>query len=126
MLSTDDLVAMRETFAMSLPDTCTLVLDTLVSDGGGGHSVQAPVSPPTVACRVSPLTDTVRNAELAAANRVIPEAPWTITVPTGTVVTEEHRIRVGGREFEVAAVLGPRSYDVGMRLVCRLINSGAG
>jgi len=125
MLTATELADMRSTLEASLPDSCEVRRDALASDGAGGQTRTASTVA-TVACRISPLTDTVRNAELAVAERVTAKAPWILTLPHGTDVTEADRIRSGGREWEVAAVLGSRSYEVGLRLACRLVNGGAG
>lgn len=116
---------MRTTLEASLPDECGIVRDIHTSNGAGGQS-STPATVAIVACRVSPLTDTIRNPEIAAAERVIPTAPWIVTVPAETDVRETDRIFHAGDELEVAAVLGPRSWEIGRRVVCRLLNAGAG
>jgi hypothetical protein len=101
-LSAADLAGMRDTLTASLPDTCTLVVDTLTSDGAGGETTTAS-SPVTVACRVSPLrlTRSSKDAEVVQSGRVIEESLWTITMPTGTTVDPRYRISNGSRTFEV-------------------------
>lgn len=125
MLSTTELDAMRATLEASLPDVCEIRRDERISDGAGGHALTASTIA-TVSCRLSPQTETVRNAELEAGQRLLAKAPWIITLPAGTDVTEADRIRSGGREWEVAAVLGARSWEVGLRVAARLVNAGAG
>lgn len=113
----------------SLPDTCTLVVDTLTSDGSGGHTA-APGTAVTVDCRVSPLrlTRSSANAEVEEVGRIIEQSLWLVTMPYGTTVSPQHRVThvEGGREFEVIEVLSPRSFGVDTRVAVKLINSGDG
>lgn len=129
MLSASDLAAMKATMIESLPDSCTLVVDTYVSDGAGGHTT-TPSAGVTVACRVSPLrlTRSSANAEVEEVGRIIEQSLWLITMPYGTTVSPAHRIThdQGGRTFEVVEVLSPRSYGVDTRASCKLVNAGAG
>jgi hypothetical protein len=127
VLSAADLAGMQATLTESLPDTCTLLLDTLMSDGAGGSTV-ASTSSTTVACRVSPLrlTRSSKEAEIVEATRVIEESLWIITMPHGTVVEPRYRIGNGGREFEVVEALAPRSWELDVRVSTKLLNQGAG
>ncbi len=128
-LSIDDLEAMRATSDESLPDTCELVRDTLTRDGGGGH-VATPGAPVAVACRVAPmrLTRSSAQAETIEVERVVEQSLWIVTMPHGTEITPEHRIRhvEGDRVLEVVEVLSPRSYSIQSRASCKLVNSGEG
>lgn len=131
MLTADDLAGMRETLNDSLPDACTLVLDTLTSDDAGGHT-RAPEDGDTVACRITPrqaatASGQIKDSEIEAVGRVLTQAPWLITLPFGTAFDERYRIRhEDGREFETVAILGPRTWGVDIRILCRLLNAGAG
>jgi hypothetical protein len=127
MLSTDDVAAMQATMVESLPDTCTLVVDTLASDGAGGQTA-TPGDPVTVACRVSPLrlTRSSANAEVVEEFRIVEQSLWLITMPYGTTVTPQHRIGHAGRTFEVVEVLSPRTWGVDTRVSCKLVNAGQG
>jgi head-tail adaptor len=120
MLSTADVDAMRATLEESLPDSCAVVRGTYASDGAGGRT-QSGSSSTTVACRVSPTSLTLRNAELITGERLTAVAPWTITLPAETDVTVSDRITSGSRTFEVAAVLDPRSWELGRRVLCEEI-----
>jgi hypothetical protein len=126
-LSPDDLAGMQATLTASLPDTCTLVVDTLTTDNAGGHTA-SPSSPVTVACRVSPLrlTRSSADAELLETGRVMPQSLWVITMPHGTTITPEHRVTHASRLFEVVEVLSPRSWDLDVRVSARLLNEGRG
>ena len=127
MLSAADLSGVVSTLTASLPDTCTFVVDTLTSDGAGGHTA-TPSSPTTVACRVSPLrlTRSSADAELRQVGRIIEQSLWVITLPHGTTVTPLYRITNAGRDFEIVEVLSPRSWDLDVRISCRLVNEGRG
>lgn len=134
MLSEIDLAGMRDTMLESLPDVCSLVVDTLASDDGGGHTA-TPGEPVLVECRVSPLrlTRSSANAEQVEVERVIEQSLWLVTMPHGTVVTPEHRVGHNGmagdpvaRWFEVVEVLSPRTWDLAARASCKLVNAGAG
>lgn len=127
LLSASDVLAMQATMDDSLPDTCTLVVDTLTSDGAGGHTA-APGSPVSVACRVSPLrlTRSSANAEALEVARVIEQSLWLITMPYGTTIGPAYRIGHTGRTFEVVEVLSPRTWGIDTRASCKLVNAGAG
>jgi hypothetical protein len=127
MLSVDDLAGMIDTLDESLPDSCALVVDTLVSDGAGGHTT-TPSAPVTVDCRVAPLrlTRSSADAEIAETGRIVPQSLWVITLPHGTTITSEHRITHQGRVFEAVEVLSPRTWDLDVRVSARLLNEGRG
>src|SRR5881394_1139630 len=111
MLSAADLASMQATLTGSLPDSCTLVVDTDTSDNAGG-STATPGSPVTVACRVSPLrlTRSSKEAEIVQTGRVVEESLWTITLPAGTTIDPRYRIGHMGRTFEVVETLAPRTW----------------
>lgn len=127
MLSAADLAGMRATLTESLPDTCTLVVDTQTSDGAGGSTPTAS-SPVSVACRVSPLrlTRSSKDAETIQTGRVVEESLWIVTLPTGTTIDPRYRIGHSGRTFEVVETLAPRTWELDVRVSAKLINSGAG
>ena len=119
MLSAVELDDMAATLEESLPDSCDIVRAVVESDGAGGDTV-ASVTLTTVACRVSPASTAVRDAEGIEAEAIRSQAPWLITVPRGTEVRESDVIVTeAGDDFEVAAVLGPRSYEISRRILCR-------
>ena len=131
MLSTADIDGMRATLDGSLPDTCTVLSYTRTSDGAGGQTYPPVGSPPSYACRIAPRlatgTGQLKDAETIEGQRLIAQAPWMITLPALVTVTAEQRIRsADGREFEVFAVLSRRSWELATRVLCRLINDGAG
>lgn len=122
---------MRGQLTESLPDTCAIIVDVPSSDNHGGRTV-TPTVGNSIACRVSPRlatgTGQLKDAETIEGERLIAQAPWMITMPYGIDVDATNRIRSlgDGREFEVFAVLDPRSWSLDTRILCRLINDGAG
>ena len=118
---------MVATLTASLPDTCTLVVDTLAYDGAGGQ-VATPGTPVSVACRVAPLrlTRSSKDAEVVQSGRVVEESLWIITLPSGTTVNPQYRVTHGAQTFEVVEALAPRSWEIDVRVSSKLINSGAG
>ena len=126
-LSAGDLAGMRSTMLETLPDSCQIVGDTLVSDGAGGHTT-VPLDPFSVACRVSPLrlTRSSAHAETLEVARVVEQSLWLITMPHGTAIDPTKRIEHGGRQFEIVEVLSPRTWNLATRASCKLVNSGEG
>jgi hypothetical protein len=130
-LSVEDLAGMRETLTASLPNTCALITDTKASDGHGGQTA-TPTVGATIPCRISPRlatgTGQLKDAETIEGERLIAQAPWMVTLSYGVAVDAVQRIRCleDGREFEAFAVLDPRSWSLDTRILCRLINDGAG
>lgn len=102
MLSADEIAGMRATLLASLPDTGTIQRNTPEDDGQGGHE-DAWTTLATTRLRVAPVGRTPQ--ERAIADRVTSESLWTVTLPSGQDVTARDRIAVGGRTFEVVAVL---------------------
>lgn len=116
MISAADLASMRTSLTESMPDSCQVRRNAPTPDGAGGQ-IDAESTVATVACRISPLSRSDRLAELEIADRLTAVASWLITLPAGTDVTEKDRILSGVRTFEVASVLGPRTWELAVRLV---------
>lgn len=120
MIPTGDLTAMQTTLTASLPDTCQVRRNTPVTDGAGGET-DAWANQPAVTCRVSPLARSDRLAEIPVADRIAAVSSWIITLPAGTDVTEKDQLLSGGRTFQVASVLGPRSWEIGRRVLVQQV-----
>jgi len=120
VISAGDLAAMRATLTESLPDTCQRSRNAPTSDGAGG-TTDVWTTAAAVACRISPLSRSDRLAELQVADRIAAVNSWIITLPAGTDVTEKDRLLSGSRTFEVASVLGPRSWELAVRLLAQEI-----
>ena len=114
MLTSIEIDAMRTMLNASLPDTAQVQRKTLTSDGAGGFT-EAWTTVATVACRVAPSGQSPQ--ERAIAERLASTSIWTLTVPALTDVRPADRLVVGGRTFEVAAVLA-RSDEISRRVVC--------
>lgn len=114
MLSDGEMAAMRATLIESFPDTCDVIRAALVRDDqGGATATYAPVES-GVPCRVAPAGLTPDEREMAA--RLGGAVTWTLTVPVDTDISAADRVDVAGRVFEVAGVLGPRSWEVARRV----------
>lgn len=113
MLTSDELTAMRATQAEALPDSCTITRATLSSDGAGGQSEGWDTSA-TVSCRLGRLGQS--GEERAIAERLAAMTPFVVTVPTGTDIRPEDRIAIGGRTFEVVAVLATGVWETALRV----------
>lgn len=113
MLTATELAAMRTTMDDSLPDECTVITYTLVTDSAGGHTTTSTSA--TVDCRVSPAGT---GAEDTVGDRVTPLNRWTITVPYDTVVAQTAKITVGLRTFDVISVDVDRTWDLCKRVLC--------
>ena len=125
LLTADDLTGMRATANESLPDAAvifSLTQDQDDDDKSGFTEEWVPSDeddPPVVACRLAPLVGGVggANTETVLAARIGGAVAWMVTLPVGTAVTETDRIVIGDRGFEVALVLGDRSWEVLRRVI---------
>ena len=117
MLSAAELASLRATVEASLPDTAAIHRPNRVSDGQGEYKEGTPatIAVATVKCRVSPAGKSAE--ERIIADRLGQAMAWAITVPPETDVKRTDRVIVNGRTFEVAQILGPRSYEVSRRVV---------
>lgn len=115
MLTASDLAGMQTTLGQSLPGTVVIQRSTQSSDGMGGIS-DAWAAVGTVSARVSPagmgLDDLV-------GGEAVNIAPWVVTVPVGTSVTDRDRITYAGQTFEIEMVDSPRSYATCIRIHCK-------
>lgn len=105
---------MRDTAETAMPDECTIVTVTLVSDSAGGHTETT--STATRACRLSP--DNTLASESTIGDRVSAEQRWIVTVPYDAVVAVKDRIEIGTRSFDVVAVDTDRTWDMCKRVRC--------
>lgn len=119
-LTAADVAGMRSTLDASLPDSCAIVRDTLASDGAGGQ-VATPVTVATIACRIGPVTAIARDLEAITSGEVQARGSWVVTMPAGTDVTERDRITSAGVTYEIVAVPAPRSWEIGRRVLCRVV-----
>jgi len=113
MLTSDEMEAMRAVQSAAMPDSCTVKRLTLTSDGAGGQSEGWDTSA-TVSCRLGRLGQS--GEERAIAERLAAVTPFVVTVPTGTDIRPEDRIAIGGRTFEVVAVLATGAWETALRV----------
>lgn len=115
MLSAQELSGLRSTLSASMPDQVVVSRSTATSDGMGGQS-EVWAAAGTVAARISPagagLDDLV-------GGEAVNVAPWVVTVPHGTNITDRDRIEWQGQTFEVIGVNAPRSWSACVRVECR-------
>lgn len=119
MLSADDIAAMRATVSASLPDTCSLVTAGRTSDGAGGWTDTSTAA--SVACRVSPLATAGRDFESYDASRITSSVPWVGTFPAGTAIGPSDHFLFNGSRFEVIASGSERTWELNVRVICRLV-----
>lgn len=115
MISAAELSAMRSTVQSSLPGTVVVVRSTATSDGMGGQD-EVWAAAGTVAARISPAgagADNIMGGEFQNV------APWVVTLPAGTDVTDRDRLTYAGQTFEITGSSDPRSWATSIRLECK-------
>jgi SPP1 family predicted phage head-tail adaptor len=103
----------------SLPDVCTISRRTQTTDSQGGYT-ETWATASTTTCRV--VSSNLTPEERATADRLSLATAWVVILPALTDVTAADRIVVGSRTFEVAAVLAPKTWEVGRRVLCKEIS----
>lgn len=106
MLSAVEIAAMRALQDEALPDTCTIMRATSVSDGMGGMTSTWANVATDVACRLA-TTASYRPAEGVTADMVALTVMHMLTLPALTDIESADRVDVGGTVYEVAGVLSP-------------------
>lgn len=124
MLTSIDLDAMRATLADSLPDTANIGRYTATADGGGGQTATWPVAPADTGlpCRLGPVSEFERRTEMEVSDKVTADIRWMVTFASDVSLTEKDRVAIGSHTFEVAAFFGLRSWNIGTRVLCRLVS----
>ena len=84
---------------LAMTSTCEIGTLTATSDDGGGASMTWAYAA-GIACRIDPAGD----GEQAVADRLTSRATHIVTLPAGTTVTGDNRLRVDGTVYEVTAV----------------------
>ena len=101
----DYLPMMRDAIAGLLPSVAVISAGTLVSDGGGGGTLDyVPVAGGTVACRVDPLSSSARSALSVALGRQVTESVYRVTMPHDAPVAANARVTVGANVYQVVAL----------------------
>lgn len=112
MLTTVQIEAMRTQQSAALPDTCVILQRTLTRDDYGGHSEtweQVGEAP----CRIA----VTSGKELEIAAKLTERRTVTITLPHGTSIAADHRVRSDGRTFEILAVLDGGEWSTALRVL---------
>lgn len=121
MLTDDELAAMREQLAASLPDTCVILRTTAgTADGAGGYTGGTTSAAGTVACRVSPYPPIMDTERVAAGQQGVIEF-WSITMPVGTDVLPTDRLTSNGETFEITGAPTPRSWELSIRILAKKV-----
>lgn len=117
MVSTAQLASLRTVANRELLDRCVIEQPVKTRDDSGGTSTAWQTVASNVPCRLTA-------AQLTPEEQVIAEqisaiTAWRIALPAGTAVESKYRIIIGGRIFEVAAALGPRTDEVLRRVLAQ-------
>lgn len=119
MIPAAELTAMRDVLDGSMPDVAVIFKPVRVKDDSGGLNETWDDQTP-VEARISPLAGGVgsASAEALVAGRIGTAEAWVLTVPFDTDIDEIDRLVIDGdRGFEVAVVLGPRSWEISRRVI---------
>ena len=100
-----------------MPDTCTLLTETRVSDGAGGWSSTWGTAAASVACRFDPLN----GSEQLAGGAVQPFQGYRLTLPADTTITTAYRVQKGGVTYNVISVDTGKSWAGSVRAVVQAI-----
>lgn len=124
MLATADLATMRDTLRASLPDSADIGRYTVSADGGGGQTVTWPVATADqdVPCRLAPASEDPRRTEVVTGDVLMVDIGWMVTLPYDVTLTEKDRLTIDETTYEVAAFFGRRSWNLGTRVLCRLVD----
>lgn len=98
----------------AMPASAVVQRVTLSSDGMGGAS-EAWAAVGTATARVSP---NGAGSDTLLTGRPLHEAPWVVTLPYGTDVTERDRIVAAGMTLEVVDAPTAYSYETCVRVAC--------
>lgn len=112
MLTAADLAAMQAIQEEAMPTSCTVTSPGTATDGPGGRSYTSPTTA-TTTCRTTPSS----GKELEIAGRLTEQISYTITLPYGTAIENEHTITAAGETYEVIAVLDEGSYATAVRVL---------
>jgi SPP1 family predicted phage head-tail adaptor len=106
-----ELAALRAELAALLPDTCVISAGSLTPDSMG-EVVTTWTASGTVACRIDP----IKAGEQPAGGAVQPYSRMRVTLPYNAVVTHDHRLTIGGVNYEIVSILSGNSWALDKRL----------
>jgi len=110
MLTSSELVKIRTDIEQLMPDTCTILSLTAVSDAQGGFTETWGTATANVKCRLD-AAQQGRGQERLEAGAISPFTYWMLTLPHGTSISTEQRVVVGGGTFDVQSVDSGKSWS---------------
>lgn len=105
MLDADELAELREDFAATLPDTCTIGTMQKTANGLGGWTEEWTPQLSDVPCRFSP----IKQEEPIVADQNRPVLDWMVELPFGVAIEFQHYLLFGSTYYSVLAVDNGRS-----------------
>lgn len=98
------LARMREDVETDLmPDTMTILSKTETGDGAGGYSEAWGTATAGIACRLDPIRP---RGERLSAGAIQEYTSWMLTYPYDTALTTDHRVEIGGVQYNVTSING--------------------
>jgi hypothetical protein len=118
MLTSAELARIRTDIERLMPDTCTILSLTAVSDAQGGFTETWGTATANVKCRLD-AAQQGRGQEALEAGAITPFTYWMLTLPHGTSISTEQRVVVvtagsganSGGTFNVQAVDSGKSWS---------------
>lgn len=112
------LASMRGTVDSSLPSTCNVIRDSLVSDGAGGAVATPTVVITGLACRFGPFRVPFLKQIEVTGTRIDAKTRWEFVCPLNSGVDIKDRIQVTSGDvdadllYEVASLREPQSFQL--------------
>jgi len=114
LLTSDELDDMKDTQDSNLPETVYIQTLTETATTTSGRS-QAWNTTTTTTGRIATLGNSGEEREIAS--RLGSVQGYVVTLPADTAVTNQNRLQINGRQFDIKATL-KRSSQTALRLVC--------
>jgi hypothetical protein len=111
---------MRADVANMLPDTAIIKAKVEVVDSGGSRRVSF-VASGTVACRLDPVTASLRGNIAIIAGRESLENIRQLTVPYDTSIGHGNLITINAANYEIIDLVDDHSWNVSVRLIVERI-----
>lgn len=118
-LSTLELTRMRDEADAYMPDTCTLQAVTRTADSMGGWSESWGETYADISCRLSALTVTRPEGEIAQGNQLTSPTAWVLTVGYSQEVDVSWRVLHGSEYYEITQLEDTHSNRTAKRLYLR-------
>jgi len=116
IVSSGTLARLRKNAEATFDKTATIATPTMTKGGTGGRKAGAPTTT-TASCLLAPIGRTPEERSIAA--RLVSESLWTISFAALTAIDAATSITIDNVTYEVVGILGPESYEVTRRVVCR-------